>query len=251
MIDKWLKAGVLEDGTTSRSTEGTPQGGVNSPLLANIYLHYVLDEWFETVARPRLKGRCILVRYADDAVMAFEDHLAAKRALAALGQRLGRYGLTLHPDKTRFVDFRFKRPGGIRHPATDGTAFNFLGFTHVWGMSRNGKNVVRQVTAKDRYARGLVRCVAMVSGQPGPLDRRLTHSPLQDGAWALRLLRHHRKRPAHQMVPPSSRAHLEEMAVAERRRKLPVEPPTRVPRPPSPAEGQDHSQIRGLSEPLA
>ena len=155
MIDKWLKAGVLEDGTTSHSTEGTPQGGVISPLLANIYLHYVLDEWFETVARPRLKGRCILVRYADDAVLAFEDHLAAKRALAALGQRLGRYGLTLHPDKTRFVDFRFKRPGGDRHPATDGTTFNFLGFTHVWGTSRNGKNVVRQVTAKDRYARAL------------------------------------------------------------------------------------------------
>jgi len=128
---------------------------VISPLLANIYLHYVLDEWFETVARPRLKGRCILVRYADDAVMAFEDHLAAKRALAALRKRLGRYGLTLHPDKTRFVDFRFKRPGGERHPATDGTTFNFLGFTHVWGMSREGKNVVRQVTAKDRYARAL------------------------------------------------------------------------------------------------
>jgi group II intron reverse transcriptase/maturase len=155
MIDKWLKAGVLEDGTTSHATEGTPQGGVISPLLANIYLHYVLDGWFETVARPRLKGRCILVRYADDAVLAFEDHLAAKRALAALGQRLGRYGLTLHPDKTRFVDFRFKRPGGDRHPATDGTTFNFLGFTHVWGTSRNGKNVVRQVTAKDRYARAL------------------------------------------------------------------------------------------------
>ena len=155
MIDKWLKAGVLEDDTTSRTTEGTPQGGVISPLLANIYLHYVLDEWFETAARPRLKGRCILVRYADDAVMAFEDHLAAKRALAALGRRLGRYGLTLHPDKTRFVDFRFKRPDGNRHPATDGTAFNFLGFTHVWGASRNGKNVVRQVTAKDRYARAL------------------------------------------------------------------------------------------------
>ena len=115
MIDKWLKAGVLEDGTASRATEGTPQGGVISPLLANIYLHYVLDEWFETVARPRLKGRCILVRYADDLVMAFEDHLAAKRALAVLGKRLGRYGLTLHPGKTRFVDFRFKRPGGGRH----------------------------------------------------------------------------------------------------------------------------------------
>jgi group II intron reverse transcriptase/maturase len=155
MIDKWLKAGVLEDGTTSRTTEGTPQGGVISPLLANIYLHYVLDEWFETVVRPRLKGRCILVRYADDAVMAFEDHLSAKRVLVVLGKRLDRYGLCLHPDKTRFVDFRFKRPDGNRHPETDGTAFNFLGFTHVWGMSRNGKNVVRQVTAKDRYARAL------------------------------------------------------------------------------------------------
>jgi group II intron reverse transcriptase/maturase len=155
MINKWLRAGVLEEGTTSRSTEGTPQGGVISPLLANIYLHDVLDEWFETVARPRLKGRCILVRYADDAVLAFEDHLAAKRALAVLAKRLGRFGLTLHPNKTRFVDFRFKRPGGTRHPATDGTSFNFLGFTHVWGTSRNGKNVVRQVTAKDRYARTL------------------------------------------------------------------------------------------------
>lgn len=92
MIDKWLKAGVLEDGATSRTTEGTPQGGVISPLLANIYLHYVLDEWFETEVRPRLKGRCILVRYADDVVMAFEDHLSAKRVLVVLGKRLDRSG---------------------------------------------------------------------------------------------------------------------------------------------------------------
>ena len=81
-------------------TGGTPQGGVISPLLSNIYLHYVLDEWFETVARPRLKGRCRLVRYADDAVMAFEDHLSGKRMLGVLGKRLGRFGLQLHPTKT-------------------------------------------------------------------------------------------------------------------------------------------------------
>ncbi|BAR54353.1 reverse transcriptase/maturase family protein [Bradyrhizobium diazoefficiens] len=154
MIDKWLKAGVLEKGVLRRTTGGTPQGGVISPLLANIYLHYVLDEWFEQVARPRLKGRCQLVRYADDAVIAFEDHLSGKRLLNVLDKRLGRYGLQLHPTKTRFVDFRFKRPGG-RHPATAGTTFNFLGFTHVWGQSRKGKNVVRQITAKDRYARAL------------------------------------------------------------------------------------------------
>jgi group II intron reverse transcriptase/maturase len=114
MIDKWLKAGVLERGILRRSAGGTPQGGVISPLLANIYLHYVLDEWFEGVVRPRTRGGCLLVRYADDAVIAFGDHLAGRRLLDVLGKRLGRYGLQLHPTKTRFVDFRFRRPQG-RH----------------------------------------------------------------------------------------------------------------------------------------
>jgi group II intron reverse transcriptase/maturase len=155
MIDKWLAAGVLENGSLSYSTEGTPQGGVISPLLANIYLHYVLDEWVATVVSQHLKGRYILVRYADDLVMAFEDHLDAKRVFRALGHRLNRFGLTLHPEKSRFIDFRFRRPGGRHHPATSGTTFDFLGFTHVWGRSLRGKNVVRQVTAKGRFARAL------------------------------------------------------------------------------------------------
>ncbi len=155
MIDKWLKAGVLENGSLIRMTEGTPQGGVISPLLANIYLHHVLDEWVAAVVAPRLKGRYILVRYADDLVLAFEDHLDARRVFRALGQRLNRFGLTLHPEKSRFIDFRFRRPGGQRHPATSGTNFDFLGFTHVWGRSRQAKNVVRQVTAKGRFTRAL------------------------------------------------------------------------------------------------
>ena len=155
MIDKWLKAGVLEEGRLHRPTAGSPQGGVVSPCLSNVYLHYVLDEWFERDVRPRLKGRAILVRYADDLVMAFETFLDAKRVLAVLGKRLARYGLTLHPDKTRFIDFRFKRPKGTSHPAADGTTFDFLGFTHVWGKSKKGINVVRQVTAKGRFARAL------------------------------------------------------------------------------------------------
>ena len=154
MIDKWLKAGVLEGESFRRTETGTPQGGVISPLLSNVFLHHVLDVWFECVAKPRLKGRCLLVRYADDAVLTFEDHLSGRRMLAVLAKRLGRYGLTLHETKTRFVDFRFKRPRG-RHPTTVGTTFNFLGFTHVWGKSRQGKDVVRQITAKDRYARAL------------------------------------------------------------------------------------------------
>jgi RNA-directed DNA polymerase len=155
MIDKWLKAGVLEDGLLRHSTEGSPQGGVISPCLSNIFLHHVLDEWFELEVRPRLKRSCTLIRFADDAVMAFEDLLDAKRVLGVLGKRLARYGLTLHPDKTRFVDFRSNRPNGTNHPETDGTSFTFLGFTQVWGKSRAGKNVVRQVTAKNRYARAL------------------------------------------------------------------------------------------------
>ncbi len=155
MIDKWLKAGVLEDGLLRHATEGSPQGGVVSPCLSNIFLHYVLDEWFENEVKPRLKGRSTLVRFADDAVMAFEDFLDTTRVLGVLGKRLARYELTLHPDKTRFVDFRFKRPDGKAHPKTDGTTFTFLGFCHVWGKSQKGKDVVRQVTAKSRYARAL------------------------------------------------------------------------------------------------
>ena len=155
MIDKWLKAGVLEDGLLRHATEGSPQGGVISPCLSNIFLHHVLDEWFENEVKPRLKGKSTLVRFADDAVMAFADFRDAKRVLDVLGKRLARYGLTLHPDKTRFVDFRSHRPDGTDHPDTDGTTFTFLGFCHVWGKSRKGKNVVRQVTAKKRYARAL------------------------------------------------------------------------------------------------
>jgi len=160
MIDKWLKAGAVEDGLLSRTTEGSPQGGVISPCLSNVFLHHVLDEWFETVVKPRLRGECVLVRFADDALMAFDNIDAAKRVLSVLGKRLGRYGLTLHPDKTRLVDFRPQRRQGARHPQPDGTSFDFLGLTHVWGRSRNGKNMVRQVTAKDRYARAVAAVTA-------------------------------------------------------------------------------------------
>jgi RNA-directed DNA polymerase len=155
MIDKWLKAGVLEDGLLRLATEGTPQGGVISPMLSNIFLHYVLDAWFENEVRPRMAGDCTLVRYADDFVMTFKNHRDAKRVLEVLGKRLGRYRLTLHPDKTRFIDFRPERDGGT-HPDCNSPPFDFLGFTHTWGKSQKGKNVVRQMTAKNRLARALV-----------------------------------------------------------------------------------------------
>jgi RNA-directed DNA polymerase len=154
MIDKWLNAGVLEAERLHFATEGTPQGGVISPILSNIFLHHVLDQWFEDDVRPRLRGNATLVRYADDFVMTFETHDDARRVLEVLGKRLGRFGLTLHPDKTRFIDFRPQRRGGT-HPDCKDPPFDFLGFTHTWVKSRNGKNVVRQLTAKSRFARAL------------------------------------------------------------------------------------------------
>jgi RNA-directed DNA polymerase len=155
MIDKWLKAGVLENGLLRLGTEGTPQGGVVSPMLSNIFLHHVLDEWFEDVVKSRMAGPCTLVRFADDFVMMFKNHHDAKRVLEVLGKRLDRYGLTLHPDKTRFIDFRPERQGGT-HPDCKAPPFDFLGFTHVWAKSQNGKKVVRQRTAKSRLARTLM-----------------------------------------------------------------------------------------------
>jgi group II intron reverse transcriptase/maturase len=172
MIDKWLAAGVLEDGTLHRPTEGTPQGGVVSPCLSNIFLHHVLDRWYESEVRPCLSGESILVRFADDLVMAFAQYDDAQRVMAVLGKRLARFGLTLHPDKTRFIDFRPERPEENQPPPGGGTTFDFLGFTHVWGRSRKGAKVVRQVTAKGRFA----RAVAAVTDW----CRRNRHKPMRE-----------------------------------------------------------------------
>jgi group II intron reverse transcriptase/maturase len=154
LIGKWLNAGVLEEGCLTRPEAGTPQGGVISPLLANIYLHEVLDEWFETAVKPRLMGRAFLVRYADDLAMGFDFEEDARRVLAVLPKRLERYGLRLHPEKTRLVDFRKPR----NNPEDGGSgpgSFDLLGFTHFWGKSRKGTWVVKRKTAKSRMTRAL------------------------------------------------------------------------------------------------
>ena len=158
-IDKWLKAGVLEDGRVSRSVLGTPQGGVVSPLLANIYLHHVLDVWFTTEVQPRLRGRSVLVRYADDVVIVLEQESDAHRVWDVLPKRLGRFGLTMHPAKSRLVPFRRPRRGW--RPGQDGDrfpppgTFDVLGFTHYWGLARTGSWVLKRKTAKDRLRRTL------------------------------------------------------------------------------------------------
>jgi group II intron reverse transcriptase/maturase len=150
LIGKWLRAGVLEGVELSYPEAGTPQGGVISPLLANIYLHEVLDSWFEREVRPRLRGQAFLVRYADDLVMGFASEHDARRVLDVLPKRLARFGLAVHPDKTRLVAFR---PQGARKPET----FDFLGFTHYWGRSRRGRPAIVRKTASDRFSRALKR----------------------------------------------------------------------------------------------
>jgi group II intron reverse transcriptase/maturase len=160
LIGKWLNAGVMEEGRVTYPEEGVPQGGVISPLLSNIYLHEVLDTWFENQVKPRLQGRAFMVRFADDAVLVFEEEEDAWRVMDILPKRFARYGLQVHPDKSQLI--RFVRPaiGNQRWDARgeqgrkNGT-FNFLGFTHKWKATRRGGWAIHRNTAKDRRSRAV------------------------------------------------------------------------------------------------
>ena len=152
-VGKWLNAGVMEDGAVTRPTKGTPQGGVISPLLANIYLHEVLDTWFEEDVRPRLRRDAFMVRYADDAVLCFANEADARRVMEVLPKRLERYGLELNADKTQLV--RFVPPVSDDDRRSGDRTFDFLGFTHFWRRSRKGGWIVGKKTAKGRFGRSL------------------------------------------------------------------------------------------------
>lgn len=158
-IGKWLHAGVMEDGAFHATDTGTPQGGVVSPILANIYLDEVLDRWFEQEVRPRLRGRSQLVRYADDFVLVFEHEEDARRVMDVLPKRFARFGLTLHPEKTRLLDFRhpWRRPSGPTPPPGEheSRAFDFLGFRLLWMKTKKGGFAVRPQTAPKRLSRSL------------------------------------------------------------------------------------------------
>ena len=150
--------GLLKLMLKASGKQGVPQGGVISPLLSNIYLHEVLDSWFEEQVKPRLRGRAFMVRYADDAVLVFSDRKEAERVLKALAERCLSYGLRLHPEKTRLVPFRRppRPPGGGGPGSGKGPgAFDFLGFTHYWAKSRRGKWHVRRKTARGRMRRAI------------------------------------------------------------------------------------------------
>ena len=185
LVRMWLEAGILESGEKYETSRGTPQGAGISPLLANIFLHYVIDLWVHQWRRRRERGRVTIVRYADDFVMGFEKEADAKEMLAALKERLAKFGLQLHEDKTRLIEFgRFaalaRRKRGGRRPET----FAFLGFTHYCGWTRDGRFIVKRKTQSSRLMRKLkaLRQDAW----------RLMHAPLvEQHRWYVSVLRGH------------------------------------------------------------
>ncbi len=148
LIGKWLKAGILEGETLTYPKQGSPQGGVISPMLANIFLHYVLDEWFVKEALPRMKGKSLITRFADDFVIGFESEEDARRVMEALGKRFSLFGLDINMEKTKLV--KFSKPSG---PNRKSETFDFLGFTHYWAKSRKGYWVIMRKTIGKRLAR--------------------------------------------------------------------------------------------------
>jgi group II intron reverse transcriptase/maturase len=153
LIGKWLKAGVLEEGKLTHSDQGTPQGGVISPLLANIFLHHVLDEWYAKEIKPRLRGRSFLTRFADDFVCGCELESDARRLLAVLAKRFNRFKLSIHPEKTKLVNFQPPEDG--EKSSGEPRTFDFLGFTHYWAKSRSGRWVIKRKTSAKRLRRAM------------------------------------------------------------------------------------------------
>jgi group II intron reverse transcriptase/maturase len=183
LIQKWLKAGVLEDGKVTASETGTGQGAVISPLLANVYLHYVIDLWAARWRRREAKGDMIIVRYADDLVVGFEHEGDARRFLDAMRQRLANFALSLHPDKTRIIEFgrhaaadRERR--GLGKPET----FNFLGFTFISAKSRSGAFLVKRKTRRDQLR-------AKLKEVKEALKRRMHRPTPEVGAWLAQVTR--------------------------------------------------------------
>lgn len=151
MIDKWLKAGIQEEAQVFYPTEGTPQGGSISPMLSNIFLHYVLDEWFIKQIQPLLKGESFLIRFADDFLLGFTNEEDARRVMEVLGKRFEKYAIKLHPEKTKLIKLDAKDEN------QEQDTFDFLGFTHYMSKSRKGKRILKRKTSRKKLRGALVR----------------------------------------------------------------------------------------------
>ena len=148
LIDLWLKSGIIDGKSLHRNTVGTPQGNIVSPLLSNVYLHYVLDEWIDKTVRPLLKGKIFIIRYADDFIIGFEKEEDARRVSQTLPKRMQKYGLTIHPEKSQLINFEPAEEGG-------NPTFDFLGFTHYWAKSQKGYHVVKRRTSKKKMRKAI------------------------------------------------------------------------------------------------
>ena len=151
LIGKWLRAGVMEQGALTHPETGVVQGGVISPVLANVFLHHVLDAWFEGEVRPRMQGRCFLLRFADDFVIGCELEADARKIMTVLPKRFARFGLTIHPTKTALIAFR--KPKAHQGSESGNGTCTFLGLTHYWTKSRRGFWVIKRRTARKRLRR--------------------------------------------------------------------------------------------------
>ncbi|NOQ86718.1 MAG: group II intron reverse transcriptase/maturase [Deltaproteobacteria bacterium] len=141
LINQWLRTGVVDGTSMQRNTKGTPQGNIISPLMCNVYMHYVLDQWMDKTIRPLLKGACFIIRYADDFVIGFEYEEDARRVMQTLPKRMGKYGLTIHPEKSHLFEFVPENTGKR-------STLDFLGFTHYWTKSQKGNNIIKRRTGK-------------------------------------------------------------------------------------------------------
>jgi RNA-directed DNA polymerase len=171
LIGKWINIGVVDDGRLLTSETGTGQGQIISPLLANLYLHHVLDVWFKEEVKPRLRGKAFEIRYADDGLLCFQFKEDAERVFEVLPKRFAKYGLTLHPEKTRLVKFGRSAYYQAKRTKTKTATFDFLGFTHRCATSRAGKFAMHVSTMKKRLRRGLLAIAAWC--------REHLHTPLE------------------------------------------------------------------------
>jgi RNA-directed DNA polymerase len=177
LIQKWLKAGILEDGVVTNSEKGTPQGSVASPLLANVYLHYAFDLWAKRWRRREATGDMIIVRYADDIVVGFEHESDARRFWDAMRERLQEFSLSLHPEKTRLIEFgRFAAANRRRRGLGKPDSFKFLGFTFICGKSLRGNFLLKRRSRRDRMK-------AKIKEVAGELRRRMHQSIPEQGKW--------------------------------------------------------------------
>lgn len=183
LLKKWLRAGVSEEGTWSPSTVGTPQGAVISPLFSNVFLHYVLDLWVAAWRASHAVGRVIIVRYADDFVMGFREETDAKRCLGALKERFTKFGLELHPEKTRLIEFgRYAAERRSRRGEDPPETFDFLGFTHICSTTRKGRFTIKRISAKKKLT-------AKLKELKDELRKRLHMELAAVGSWISRVYR--------------------------------------------------------------